>query len=147
MSKEITKYNNNDIVEQVKGIAGEDADDLAVMSYLAQVSATAQLVKMRKIEESKIPTAGVSFEWSLTTAIEEIRLPKPWISFSLLNNGPGDIRMTINTLKGGIGREAIIRNGAAVSRDFKYPVMTGLYWATTAGLATVSVQAEEGEWA
>lgn len=46
---------DTDIAEWARKIGSEDADDLAVLQFLMQSSATAQLVKLRKLEESKIP--------------------------------------------------------------------------------------------
>ena len=121
--------------------------DPNVAQFIMQAAATAQLVKLRKLEESKIPIGAKSFEWTITTTIKRIDLGTPWISFSLHNDGPGNIRMRINYLEGGMSSETTIDSEEVMSRDFNYPIVTRLYLVTESGTATVRVYAEEGRWA
>ena len=111
------------------------------------MAATAQLVKLRKLEESKVPIGAKSFEWTITTTIKRIDLGVPWISFSIHNKGLGNIRMRINELEGDISQETTIDSGEVLSRDFGYPIITRLYLVTESGTARVKVNAEEGRWA
>ena len=149
MEKQLAKIQPkslDNISEIAKNIATEDADDLAVMQYLAQETSALQLLKLRKLEESKIPTGAKSFEWTITTTTKRIDLGLPWISFSLHNDGPGNVRMRINKLEGDISAEATVDSGEVISRDFEYPIVTRIYLVTESGTATVRVYAEEGRW-
>lgn len=146
MDNELTKYNSN-IIEQVKGIAGEDADDLAVMQYLAQVAATANLVKINRREDLAIPIGSRSYVIAVTDVMTEFRIANPWISFSLINDGPDNILFKIDKLEGGITEEAPINNTETVSLDFRFPIVNILYLVTqVAGtVASVRVYAVEGK--
>ncbi len=144
MSKELS-VPNIEIIENGKPVSQERIDP-SVISFIFQAASTAQLVKLRKLEESKIPTGAVSFEWTITTTTKRIDLGYPWISFSLHNDGPGNVRMRINTLRGDISRETTIDSGEVISRDFNYPIVTRLYLVTESGTAIVRVYAEEGKW-
>ena len=144
MGTELIKKPSNEIASRVQEIAAEDQDDLAVMAYVVQVAATIHLSKMRKLEESKIPIGAPSFEWTITTTTKRVDLANPWISFSLHNDGPGNVKVKINTLEGDISSETTIDSGEVMSRDFKYPVMNRLYLVTESSTATVRVYAEEG---
>ena len=135
-----------EVIENGKSVSQERIDP-SVASFIAQMAQTAQLVKLRKLEESKIPIGAKSFEWIITTTIKEIEIGVSWISFSLHNDGPGNVRMRINELEGDISQEATIDSGEVISRDFEYPIVTRLYLVTESGTATVRVYAEEGRWA
>lgn len=105
-----------------------------------------RLDRLTKLEESKIPTGSDSFEWEVTTSIKEIKLDRPWISFSLINDGSADIYLRVNELRGNILRSAPIKSGETVDRDFKYPIIHTIYLATSTGTATIRILAEEGKW-
>lgn len=137
---------NVEIVENGKPISQERMDP-AVVQFIMQAAATAQLVKLRKLEESKIPTGASTYEWTITTTPMEIKLDRPWISFALINDGSGDIKMRINTQEGDISRETTVKNGGSIDWDFDFPIITKLFLVAVSGTATVRVYAEEGKWA
>ena len=134
---------NVEVIENGKPVSQERIDP-QVASFIFQAVTAAQLAKMRKLEESKIPIGAPTFEWTITTTTMRIDLANPWISFSLRNDGPGNVKIRINTLEGDISRETTIDSGEVMSRDFKYPVVTKLYLVTESDTATVRVYAEEG---
>lgn len=118
----------------------------SVMQFIMQAAATAQLVKMRKIEESKIPIGAPSYEWTITDTIKEVQIANPWISFYLINDGPGNIKIRINLLEGDISGETTVNVGETLARDFEYPVMNKLFIVvkTPGTTAAVRLFAEEG---
>lgn len=132
-----------EIVENGKVVSQERVDP-NVANFIFQAVQTAQLVKMRKLEESKIPTGAPSFEWEITTTIKRVDLANPWISFSLHNDGPGNVKIRINTLGGDMSYETTVDSGEVLTRDFEYPIVTRLYLVTESSTATVRVHAEEG---
>jgi len=137
---------NVEIIDTNGKPISQERMDPSILSFVFQAAQTAQLVKLRKLEESKIPTGAKSFEWTITTTTKRIDLGLPWISFSLHNDGPGNVRMRINKLEGDISAEATVDSGEVISRDFEYPIVTRLFLVTESGTATVRVYAEEGRW-
>ena len=136
---------NVEVIENGKPISQERIDP-AVIQFLMQAATTAQLVKLRKLEESKIPIGAPSYEWTVTDSIKEIKLDRPWIAFALINGGTGNIRVRINDPGGDIVSETTVDSGETLNRDFKYPIVYKISLVTeVAGTtATVRVWAEEG---
>lgn len=96
MNKQIT-IPNVDIVEQAKKIGSEDADDLAVMQYIAQAAAAAQLVRIRKYFDDRT-SEGFVQSWNLTVTpvVQEIVLDYPAQSFYIINDWGSPIFVEIN---------------------------------------------------
>ena len=136
-------------IVEVDGLpVSQERVDPSVAAFIMAAAQTAQMVKLRKLEESKIPTGSPSFEWAVTNSIREIKLDIPWISFYLINDGPGNVRIRINNLEGGIVKETTIDTGETIARNFGYPVVNRIFLVTeVAGTAaTVRIFAEEGRW-
>jgi hypothetical protein len=85
------------IIEQAKKLAGEDADDLAVLQFLMQASIAGNTARMRLMEESKIPVEIKPVTFTVTDQMYCFDIKgNPWISFDLINNGPGGVTVWIN---------------------------------------------------
>ena len=115
-------------------------DDLMVL----QAITVERMDKLTRLEESKIPIGAPTFEWIITTTTKRVDLANPWISFSLHNDGPGNVKVRINTLEGNMSDETTVDSGEVLNRDFDYPIITRLYLVTESSTATVRVHAEEG---
>lgn len=133
-----------EIVEDGKSISQERIDP-NVASFIFQAVQASQLVKLRKLEESKIPIGASSFEWTITTTTKRVDLANPWISFTLYNEGLGSVKVRINTLNGDMSDETTVNSGEVLNRDFEYPIITRLYLVTESSTAIVRVHAEEGK--
>lgn len=142
MAKEIAMPN---IIEQARSIATEDADDLAVLQFLMQAAATAQLVKLRKLEESKVPIGIKALKRTVTDTIMKLPLYPPWISFSLINGAGSALTVWINDDADPLVEDMI---EASESYDFNatYPIIHTLYLkATLGGSTTVRIYGKEGK--
>lgn len=137
---------NSEIAEQARQIATEDADDLAVLQFLMQSSATAQLVKLRKLEESKIPVGVYSLPLTVPDSpVTELSLSPPWISFSLIQGGPGALYLDVNKPRGPITSRAPILVGQPYSVDFGFPAINKLYLQAAPGTqAAIVIHAKLG---
>lgn len=134
----------DNIAEIAKNIATEDADDLAVMQYLAQETSALQLLKMRKLEESKVPTGVKPIKMTIPDTVTKIQLGVPWISFALLNNGTGDLTCWVNDEEDPL-QESMVLSGESYSLDMTYPVIRAIYLKAASGTtANVRIYGKEG---
>jgi len=75
---------------------GEAQISPELIAIMMQAAGAAQLVKLRMLEESRIPTG--SFSIGLTvSAKSHIRLADPAISFSMINDGPNSVYLEYST--------------------------------------------------
>jgi hypothetical protein len=99
MDKEIT-FSNVDIVEQARKIGSEDADDLAVMQYIAQATLASQAVRIRKYFDDRTSQGWVQHfdNIPITDAdpAQEFIPDRPAQSISITNDGPGVIWFRVN---------------------------------------------------
>jgi hypothetical protein len=130
-----------------KPVTIDDYDNF--MQFLMQAAATAQLVKMRKLEETKIPTGVYSLNLAITDKVFTLTLERPWISFSLWNKkGSSPVRVAVNDLRD-LDKDDVdpLDANEKVEVDMKYPVIREIYLrAETGGTATVRIRAKEGKW-
>lgn len=136
-----------EVIEDGKLVPSKTIDP-SVMQFIMQAATTSQLVKLRKLEESKVPIGIKSYKWTVTDTVSEIDLGQPWISFSLINDGEGSVCVRVNNQEGPLKDEAEINSGESYDIDFDYPIITKILLVTkVAGTtATVRVYAEEGKW-
>ena len=135
MEKQLVKIQPkslDNITEIAKNIATEDADDLAVMQYLAQETSALQLLKLRKLEESKIPTGVKPIKMTIPDTVTKIQLYTPWISLSLLNDGAGAVSCWVNDESDPL-QESMIASGESYSTDMTYPVIRAIYLKAGSG--------------
>ena len=119
--------------------------DPKILTFVFQAASLSQLVKMRKLEESKVPTGVKPLRLTVTETTMEIRLYPPWISFSLGNNGLGGVTVWVNTSSEPF-EEGIIASGDSYSVDMTYPVIRTLYLRAEPGTtAAVVVYGKEGK--
>ncbi len=147
MEKQLAKIQPkslDSITEIAKNIGTEDADDLAVMQYLAQETSALQLLKLRKLEESKIPTGVKPIKMTIPDTVTKVQLGVPWISFSLINNGTGAVTCWVNDESDPL-TESMIANGKTYSVDMTYPVIKAIYLKAASGTtAAVRIYGKEG---
>ena len=135
---------NTEIAKQARQIAVEDADDLAVLQFLAQSAATAQLVKLRKLEESKVPIGVKPLKRTVTDTTTKLVLYPPWISFALLNDGTGGLTAWVNSEEEPLV-EGMIAGGETYKCDMEYPVIHTIYLKSESGVSNaVRIYGKEG---
>lgn len=118
------------------------------MAFIMQAAAAAQLVKLRKLEESKIPVG--SFSVGLTVSIKtQIRLSEPLISFSMINDGPNTvfIEVSLGESEIPIPRTAGVLNGETFTYNATYPVIKTIVLDVDAGnTAAIRIKGLKGLW-
>lgn len=123
----------------------EDRIDPAVAQFVMQAAQTAQLVKLRKLEESKVPTGTKPISRTIPDTVTKFSLYPPWISFSLINDGAGDISVWVND-EGDPLTPSMVLSGESFSLDMTYPVIKELYLKAASGTtAAVRIFAVEGQ--
>ena len=116
-----------------------------ILQFLMSAAQVAQLVKLRKLEESKIPTGVKPLKLTVTDTIMEVGLYPPWISLSLANNGGGGVTVWVNTPDEPF-EEGMVASGDTYSLDCTYPVIRTLYLRAEPGTtASVRVYGKEGK--
>lgn len=76
-----------------------------------------------------------SYSVSDSRTKQEIRdTTGPWISFSVLNDGPGDVEIFINDANE--GKPVTAKNGETINIDFKKPVVNKLYVRLLSGASS-----------
>ena len=115
----------------------------SVMQFIMQAAATVQLVKLRKLEESKIPTRVIPLSMTITTRTTKLVLGPPWISFSLINDGPGALTVWVNDESEPTASGMIVA-GESYNCDMTYPVIKTLYMKS-ASTSSVRIFGKEGK--
>jgi len=124
--------------------SSQERMDPAVMQFLMQASATANLVKLRKLEESKVPVRTVELRRIIGPITSRIYLNAPWISFSLINDGAGALTVWVNDENDPMVNGMIL-NGGNYNCDFKYAVIEVIYMRAAPGTtAAVRIYGKEG---
>lgn len=116
-----------------------------IVQFLSQAAQLAQVIKLRSLEESKIPTGADSRTFSVGTDIYEYKSGYLWISFTLVNDGPNPVYIGINDI-GDLGKVTPVNVSESYTFDGVYPVVHTLYLQAATGLANVRIQAKRGEW-
>ena len=122
--------------------------DPKVLEFIFQASQTAALNKMRRLEESKVPAGTDSAAFTVpASGIMKYSLHRPWISFSLVNNGPNSIYAAVNN-EDELLKTSSISSGDTFQYDGTYPTMWTLFLktATATGAAGVVIRAKVGKW-
>ena len=114
-------------------------DDAFVLNLISQSQQTSQLVKMRKLEESKIPAGTLAVARTLSDVISRIDLHPFWISFSLVNDGPGAIAASVNSEVDLLSDSGTIALNETYNVDMTYPVIRAICLKAAAG-STASVR-------
>lgn len=122
------------------------ADYDEFMAFLMQASANAQLVKLRKLEESKVPTGTRSPSLTITDVTKELWLDPPWISFTLVNDSEDyGVQYAINSEARFID-ETPVKPREILNVDWKYPEMHVIYLrAEPGGTAAIRLFGVEGK--
>ena len=73
-----------------------------------------------------------------------LEISRPWISFSLTNVGPGNVKVRVQTKVGGLDKEAEIIVRQTVNYDFHIPLVTRVYLISDSN-TEVRIYAMEGK--
>jgi len=116
-----------------------------IVQFLAQAAQTAQLVKMRKLEESKIPTGTDSVAFTVTTLPVVYKPGFLWISFVLVNDGPDSLYLAVNDQKE-LFKNTPLNITESYTYTGVYPIVERLYLQSVTTTAAIRIQAKRGEW-
>lgn len=139
MNKSLTTTGQKGIIEQVKSIGIEDADDLAVMNYLMQVRIVSELIKMNKgivdmnrwiIDAS--PRTQDRFYAVAETYLKKMEFDPPLLYVYVYNTGLGNLYLRFNELHGDITTEIPIASGFGEGFSVGYPSIKRIYYQATA---------------
>lgn len=134
---------NVEITENGVPVSQERMDP-SVISFIFQAATTAQLVKLRKLEESKIPTGVKPIKMTIPDTVTKIPLYPPWISFALVNDGGGAVTVWVNDESDPFV-ESMVASGKTYDCDFEYPIINTLYLKAASGTtAAVRIYGKEG---
>jgi len=83
------------------------------------------LQRLVDLQMAQIPTGGKSLTKAITNQTLKITCTPPWISFTLINDGPGKISVWINSQDG--FQDNIISSGNNFVIDFRFPIINSVY--------------------
>ena len=129
-------------VEIVGG--GEERIDPALLNTITQLAQLGHLARIRRLEESKVPTGT----WSLTRTItrrEKWVLDYPLISFTLSHDSGDDMYVEAD-LVGEHLPPVPLSSGDTWEHDAGYAVIRSLTWELAAGgtTATITLRGKKG---
>ena len=133
-----------EVIENGKPVSQERIDP-NVAAFIMAAASTAQLVKIRKLEESKVPVKTIPLKYTVTDTTMRLRLSPPWISLSLINDGDGAVTIWVNDESEPAATD-MIASGLSYNLDFTYPVIKTIYLKAAIGTtATVKIYGTEGK--
>jgi len=132
---------------KVVGTDGEERVRPDVIQFVTSLSQLAQMVRMRKLEESKIPSGLKSMQLTVTDQLYTLNMYPYWIAFTLQNaDTGGGVFFKINELEGDITEEAPLDRYESIRIDFDYPIIYRLYLQSMPGTTSyVRIYAELGQ--
>ena len=144
-SKNVPAILNNspEVLEQVKSIGIEDADDLAVMNYLMQVKIATELVKFNSYWRLSNPKTERTFLATAETKLKKMTFDFPCLSVVIRNNGPGSLYVRYNELSGDITNEIPTAAGSSTGFSTVFPTLKCIYYQATA-TSELEISLEEG---
>ena len=112
-----------------------------------ETTQTAQTERLVNLEESKIPTGIKIIKMTIPDTITKIPLYPPWISFSMINDGPvGAVTVWINNEEDPL-RESMVASGESYNCNMDYPSINSLYLKAASGTTSaVRIYGKEGQW-
>ena len=132
-----------EIIDSAGKPVSQERMDPSILSFVMQAAQTAQLVRLRKLEENKIPTGTFTRVFDLTTTILKYDIANPWISFTIINAGSGAAKLKILKLEGGIDQEAEIDEGQILNFNFNFPIVYRIFLSSVT-TCQVRIYAIEG---
>lgn len=134
-------------VEFVNGNTGnEERMDPRVMQFVLQAAQLSQAVKMRKMEESKIPIGTKSVKYTVTDEVIELKLSPPWISLTMINDGASDVYISTNEDgQHDLLDQVPVKQNESFELNMFYPTIKVIWLkAADGGSASVRIYAKEG---
>jgi len=97
-------------------------------------------------EQKSLPEVAYgtqSLKYSLTTSTKHLKFNPPWVSFSLINDGPDDIYISTTDVHD-LTDEVGVKENETINVDMKQPVIKEL-WMKSGGTAAVRIHAKLGK--
>lgn len=131
------------VTPQIRVSGGEERVDPAVMNFIMQAAQASHLAKLRKLEESKIPTGDISLEVAISSRTIW-RFEDPLIAFSLTNDGDPSIYVTMNS-GGPLASSATLKVDEIWNYDGDFPYVNYLTLEPVSGSPTIRLRARTGK--
>ena len=126
MSNELT-IPKVEIIENGIPVSQERMDP-SVIQFIYQAASTAQLVKMRKLEESKVPAGTKSLKYTVTDTVMKINISPPWISLSMINDGDSEVYISTNEDgEHDLLDQVPVKKNETINIGMQYPVLRTLW--------------------
>lgn len=140
----------DNIAERAAQIGMEDADDLAVLNFVAQMQTARATTRMLRLAEAKIPTGFRHFEYTILVGETlVIQLGVPWISFTIHNkSATTGFFMAIND-RDRLNEDAPIAPLKSANIAWEFPLIKTIYLKVDGAVdVPVEIWAIEGkkEW-
>ena len=143
MSNDIT-IPKVEVIDQNGVPVSQERMDPSVVQFIFAAASLSQLVKMRKLEESKVPIAVKPLRRTVTDSVMEIKLDQPWISFSMINDGAGAVTAWVNDKNDPL-ETSMVASGETYSCNMDFPVIWAVYLkANTGTTAAVRIYGKVG---
>lgn len=110
---------------------GEERIRPDAMAFLMQAAQASSLARLRRLEESKIPTGTLSTAVTVRGPVK-LALPKPLISFTLINDGPNGVYVEVNDMASD-GLTAPVAINESFTFNAVYPIVEYLGLDVAAG--------------
>lgn len=124
--------------------------DPKILQFVMQAAQLGQLVKMRRLAESKRVVKFDNDTLSLTTTVREYPCDPPWLSVTIINDGDGAIYFRINDPKDIYNTEGAItashlNKGESFTFNAEYPTIRALFLRAVSGTASVRLEFKVGQ--
>lgn len=110
----------------------QDRIDPSVAMFIMQAAQTSQLVRMRKLEESKVPVGLKVIRRTVTDAATKFDVYPHWISFSLINDGEGSLTVWVNDESEPLV-DGMVSSDEKLDINMDYPVIRSISMKASSG--------------
>lgn len=144
ISKALSIKKPSDVIEQVKNIGMEDADDLAVLSYIMQARIASGIDRINKYFSAMVAKTIKTFYAVADTKLKEMVFNTRVITVDVDNNGPGVLYVRMNELDGDITNEIPIPVGGGTGFGSTGASVKRIWYQASIDNTQIEVNIEEG---
>ena len=120
--------NDNAMIPKIEVVGGQgERVDPGPLQFIMAAAQVAQQVKMRKLEESKIPIGNRSISLSLTDQMTEIKLHMPAKSYSVINDDATNDIYIVENDASKVLTSAPIKSRGEQHVNHDYPIIHAFY--------------------
>ncbi len=94
-------------------------------------------------EQKALPSGTKNLKYSLTTAVKHLKVYPPWISFSLINDGDGDVYVS-TTDEHDLLDQVGVKKNETINCDMEAAVIKEI-WLSSDSTASIRIYAKVGQ--